>query len=84
MIGVYNHLLRKVFRFQYHSQKVVGSLGNTFTKYHGHPSMYFRAPVIPNLMGFSKKTPFILHHRYPLPRSVVRSVATKWTPTSYI
>ena len=28
MIGVYNHLLRKVFRFHYHSQKVIGSLGN--------------------------------------------------------
>ena len=27
MIGVYNHLLRKVFRFHYHSQKVIGSLG---------------------------------------------------------
>ena len=28
MIGVYNHLLRKVFRFHYHSQKVIGSLGD--------------------------------------------------------
>ena len=27
MIAVYNHLLRKVCRFQYHSQKVIGSLG---------------------------------------------------------
>ena len=27
MIGVYSHLLRKVFRFHYHSQKVIGSLG---------------------------------------------------------
>ena len=27
MIGVHNHLLRKVFRFRYHSQKVIGSLG---------------------------------------------------------
>ena len=27
MIGVYNHLLSKVFRFHYHSQKVIGSLG---------------------------------------------------------
>ena len=27
MIGVYNHLLRKVFSFHYHSQKVIGSLG---------------------------------------------------------
>ena len=26
MIGVYNDLLRKVFRFHYHSQKVIGSL----------------------------------------------------------
>ena len=26
MIGVYNHLLREVFRFQYHSQKVIGSV----------------------------------------------------------
>ena len=29
MLGVYNHLLSKVFRFHYHSQKVIGSLGNT-------------------------------------------------------
>ena len=28
MIGVYNHLLRKVLRFHYHSQKVIGSLGH--------------------------------------------------------
>ena len=28
MIGVYNHLLSKVFRFHYHSQKVIGSLGS--------------------------------------------------------
>ena len=27
MIGVYSHLLRKVFSFHYHSQKVIGSLG---------------------------------------------------------
>ena len=27
MIGVYNHLLRKVFKFHYRSQKVIGSLG---------------------------------------------------------
>ena len=34
MIGVYtvyNHLLSKVFRFHYHSQKVIGSLGFSFT-----------------------------------------------------
>ena len=28
MIGVYNHLLSKVFRFHYHSQKVIGSYIN--------------------------------------------------------
>ena len=27
MIGVYNHLLSKVFSFHYHSQKVIGSPG---------------------------------------------------------
>ena len=27
IIGVYNHLLNKVFRFHYHHQKVIGSLG---------------------------------------------------------
>ena len=27
MIGVYNHLMSIVFRFHYHSQKVIGSLG---------------------------------------------------------
>ena len=31
MIGLYNHLLSKVFRFHYHSQKVSGSLGNVAT-----------------------------------------------------
>ena len=31
MIGVYNHLLSRVFRFHYHSQKVIGSLGNYTT-----------------------------------------------------
>ena len=30
MIGVYNHLLSKVFRFHYHSQKVIGSLGRGY------------------------------------------------------
>ena len=30
MIGVYNHLLRKVFRFHCHSQKVIGSLRACF------------------------------------------------------
>ena len=29
MIGMYNPLLGKVFRFHYHSQKVIGSLGYT-------------------------------------------------------
>ena len=29
LIGVYNHLLRKAFRFHYHSQKVIGSLVTT-------------------------------------------------------
>jgi len=51
MIGVYNHLLRllrKVFRFHYHSQKVIGSLGKqirgfkesyaTATLFHPHHS----------------------------------------------
>ena len=33
MIGVYNHLLRKVFRFHYHSQKVIGSLGMGYKLY---------------------------------------------------
>ena len=36
MIGVYNHLLKKVFRFYYHSQKAIGSLGhhkNTIISY---------------------------------------------------
>ena len=28
MIGVYDHFLSKVFRFHYHSQKVIGSLGH--------------------------------------------------------
>ncbi len=32
MIGVYNHLLSKVFRFHYHSQKVIGSLGQVCEK----------------------------------------------------
>jgi len=32
MIGVSNHLLSKVLRFHYHSQKVIGSLGKLFFK----------------------------------------------------
>ena len=40
MIGVYNHLLRKVFRFHYHSQKVIGSLGKVL-------------PIIPRLSWVS-------------------------------
>ena len=48
MIGVYNHILSKVFSFHYHSQKVIGSLGcnNTFEQrskplqnYIGHYSL---------------------------------------------
>ena len=31
MIGVYNHLLRKVFRFHYHSEKVIGSPRSVFS-----------------------------------------------------
>ena len=31
--GVYIHLLRKVFRFHYHSQKVIGSLGSIQNKH---------------------------------------------------
>ena len=31
MIGVYNHLLSKVLRFHYHSQKVIGSLAKLFS-----------------------------------------------------
>ena len=42
MIGVYNHLLRKVFRFHYHSQKVIGSLGN---------------PTLMTIDGWSTKPP---------------------------
>ena len=33
MIWVYNHLLNKVFRFHYHSQKVIGSLGHISTTF---------------------------------------------------
>ena len=32
VIGVYDHLLRKVSRFRYHSQKGIGSLGNQSSK----------------------------------------------------
>ena len=32
MIGVYNHILSKVFWFHYHSQKVIGSLGYIIVK----------------------------------------------------
>ncbi len=30
MIGVYNHILRKVFRFHHHYKKVIGSLGKYY------------------------------------------------------
>ena len=39
MIGVYNHLLRKVFRFHYHSQKVIGSLGMLYMHERQAPSL---------------------------------------------
>ena len=32
-IEVYNHLLSKVFRFYYHSQKVIGSIGEVSVKF---------------------------------------------------
>ncbi len=35
MIGVSNHLLSTVFRFHYHSQEVIGSLGFWFQYLHG-------------------------------------------------
>ena len=41
MIGVYNHLLRKVFRFHYHSQKVIGSLG-----YHQRYVFFYRGYMV--------------------------------------
>ena len=36
MIGVSNHLLSKGFRFHYHSQKVIGSLGDDSWLYYQH------------------------------------------------
>ena len=39
MIGVYNHLLIKVFRLHFHSQKVIGSLGR------GIPGFLFTGPL---------------------------------------
>ena len=45
MIKVSNHLLRKVFRFHYHSQKVIGSLGkHTHPGYRGVTGGRFRRP----------------------------------------
>ena len=38
MIGVYSHLLSKVFRCRYHSQKVIGSLGYS-KKHQTHQTM---------------------------------------------
>ena len=42
---VYSHLLRKVFRFQYHSQKVIGSLGYIYI----YISLYFH--LLPGAHG---------------------------------
>ena len=62
MIGVYNHLLSKVFRFHYHSQEVIGSLGNRILRELG---VFQKTPQIrKNLHARSK--PGV---RDPTPRS---------------
>ena len=52
LIGVYNHLLRKVFRFHYHSQKVIGSLGYIIIYITYIPQMVLS-------LGASFHTPFL-------------------------
>ena len=41
MIRVSNHLLSIVFRFQYHSQEVIGSLGNGMSR-----TFFFRDSIL--------------------------------------
>ena len=45
MIGVYNHLLSKVFRFHYHSQKVIGSLGMYIVYIYMYTRLFFQAQL---------------------------------------
>ena len=46
MIGVSNHLLSTVFRFHYHSQKVIGFLGNIkFVKNYDFKGFLFARPT---------------------------------------
>ena len=52
VIGVYNHLLRKVFRFHYHSQKVIGSLG-IYGSYGIYGFIFFTGSPHNSLLGDS-------------------------------
>ena len=50
IIGVSNHLLSIVFRFHYHSQKVIGSLGT------GH--CFFSNQLAPPMIGWEDNPPW--------------------------
>ena len=61
MIGVYNHLLSKVFRFHYHSQEVIGFL-QTYRNFHGSIVDTFEQCTCPQMNdSFHKKSLIYLH-----------------------
>ena len=56
MIGVYNHLLRKEFRFHCHSQKVIGSLGIWKTVPNKFHSAIYLSSLFNLVVGWWKPT----------------------------
>ena len=56
MIGVYNHLLSKVFSFHYHSQKVIGSLGFWIVIQHFYFFGFFTQGTFLNVQGTMDST----------------------------
>ena len=59
MIGVYNHLHSKVFRFHYHSQEVIGSLG-IYRNFHGSILDAFEQCTCPQWTIHSTKNPWFI------------------------
>jgi len=55
MIGVYNHLLSKVFSFHYHPQKVIGSLGNITNGKHTGKCHCLRLVLLAFGVGINKQ-----------------------------
>ena len=60
MIGVSNHLLSMVFRFHYHSQKVIGSLGYRYIPWsHPQTSSFLGGQKTTQIFGGTEKKDII-------------------------